>query len=108
MYEIYYHTLEPYGLDREHLHYMDSDSFVLSFDANNQKLTNFLQQNKDAFAFDFSDINKSHELYDPINTKGIGKLKIETSTVLVLDSFTALRSKSFSFSYQRLEAYDKP
>ena len=29
----------------------------------------------------------------------MGKRKLETNPVLVLDSFTALRSKSYSFSY---------
>ena len=77
---------------------MDIDSFVLSFDANNQELTNFSQQNKDNF--DFSELDKNHQLYDTINKKVIGKMKIETSPVLVLDSFTALQSKSYSFSYK--------
>ena len=33
-------------------------------------------------------------------------MKVETSPVLVLDSFTALRLKSYFSSYQRHEAYD--
>ena len=76
---------------------MDTDSFILSFDTNHQELMNYLQENKDEF--DFSELHKSHELYDPINKKVIGKMKIETSPVLVLDTFTTLRSKSYSFSY---------
>ena len=76
---------------------METDSFVLSFDTNNHELINFLQQNEDEF--DFSKLDKSHELYDPINKKVIGKMKLETIPVLVLDSFTALRSKSYSLSY---------
>ena len=76
---------------------MDTDSFILSFDTNHQELINFLQENKDEF--DFSEFGKSNELYDPINKKVMGKMKIETSPVLVLDTFTALRSKSYSFSY---------
>ena len=78
---------------------MDTDSFVFSFDTNNQEIINFLQQNKDES--DFSELDKSHKLYDPIE-KVIGKMKIETSPVLVLDSFTALRSKSYAFSYNDL------
>ena len=80
---------------------MDTDSFILSFDTNHQELINFLQQNKDEF--DFSELDKSHELYDTINKKGLGKMKIETSSVLVLDSFIALRSKSYSFSYNSIQ-----
>ena len=80
---------------------MDTDSFILSFNANNRELINFLQENKDEI--DFSELDKSHELYDPINKKGIGKMKIETSPALELDTFTALRSKSYSFSYNNIQ-----
>ena len=80
---------------------MDTDSFILSFDTNHQELINFLQENKDEF--DFSESEKSHELYDPINKKVIGKMKIETSPVLVLDSLIALRSKSYSFGYNSIQ-----
>ena len=97
MYEFYYNKLQPYWKQSIQLHYMDSDSFILSFDTNHQELINFSQENKDEF--DFSELDKSHELYNPINKKVIGKIKIETSPVLVLDTFTALRSKSYSFSY---------
>ena len=97
MYEFYYNKIQPYWKQSIQLHYMDTDSFILSFDTNNQELINFLQENKDEF--DFSELDKSHELYDPINKKVIGKMKIETSLVLLLDSFIALGSKSYSFSY---------
>ena len=100
-YEFYYHTLEPYWQNKVQLHYVDTDSFILSFNANNRELINFLQENKDEF--DFSELDKSHELYDPINKKVLGKTKIETSPVLVLDTFTSLRSKSYSFSYNSIQ-----
>ena len=45
--------------------------------------------------FNFSELDKSHEFNDPFNKKVIGVMKIETSPVLVLDSFTVLRIKSF-------------
>ena len=101
MYEFYYNKLQPYWQNKIHLHYMDTDSFILSFDTNHQELINFLQENKDEF--DFSELDKSDELYDPINKKVIGKMKIETRPVLVLDTFTALRSKSYSFSYNNVQ-----
>ena len=101
MYEFYYNKLQPCWKKSIQLHYMDTDSFILSFDTNHQELINFLQQNKDEF--DFSELDKSHELYNPINKKVIGKMKIETSPVLVLDTFTALRSKSYSFSYNNIQ-----
>ena len=59
----------------------------------------FLQQSK---KIDFCELDKSHEIYNPINIEVIGKMKIETSPVLVLDSFTALRSKSYTFSYDSI------
>ena len=46
---------------------MDTDSFILSFDTNHQELINFSQENKDEF--DFSEVDKSHELYDPLPRK---------------------------------------
>ena len=97
MYEFYYKRLEPFWQNKVQLHYMDTDSFVLSFDTNNQELINFLEGFKDEF--DFSELDPSHELYDPVIKKGIGKMKIETSPILILDNFVALRSKSYSFSY---------
>ena len=54
-YEFYYKRLEPYWQNKVHLHFMDTDSFVLSFDTNNQELIKFLQQNKDVF--DFSELD---------------------------------------------------
>ena len=97
MYEFYYKTLEPHWQNKVQLHYMDTDSFVLSFNTQLENLIEFLKQNKDEF--DFSELDNAHQLYNPTNKKVIGKMKIETSPVLVLDSFTSLRSKSYSFSY---------
>ena len=52
---------------------MDTDSFILSFDTNQENLIEFLKQTKDKF--DFSELDKSQELYDPTNKKVIGKGK---------------------------------
>ena len=100
LYEFYYHILEPYWQNKVQLHYMDTESFILSFDTNQENLLEFVKQTKDKF--DFSELDKSHELYDPTNKKVIGKMKIETSPVLVLHNFVALRSKSYSFSYHSI------
>ena len=89
MYEFYYNSLKPYWKDKMQLHYIDTDSFILSFDTSFDELINILQQNKDDF--DFSELNSKHELYSTINNVK-GKMNIETSPVLVLDTFTALRS----------------
>ena len=101
MYEFYYKRFEPHFQNKVQLHYMDTDSFVLSFEANKEELINYLNQSKDEF--DFSELDPSHELYDPVNKKVIGKMKIQTSPVLVLDSFVALRSKPYSFSYNSIQ-----
>ena len=68
---------------------MDTDSFVLSI-----KTTNLL---KDLEYFkddsDFSELDKNHQLYDLKNKKVIGKMKIETSPIIEIDNFVALRLK---------------
>ena len=95
MYVFYYHKLKPYYNSKIKLHYMDTDSFILSIKTGD--LINDLEYFKDDF--DFSELDPSHELYNSINKKVIGKMKIETSPIIELDNFIALRSKSYSFSY---------
>ena len=67
IYDFFYDKLQPYWKQSIQLHYMDTDSFILSFDTNHQELMNFLQQNKDEFSF--SELHPSDKLYDPINLK---------------------------------------
>ena len=76
---------------------MDTDSFILSIKTGD--LINDLEYFKDDF--DFSELDENHELYDTINKKVIGKMKIETSPFIELDNVVALRSESYSFSYKR-------
>ena len=78
---------------------MDTDSFILII--KNTNLSIDLEYFKDDF--DFSELVKSHELYDTINQKVIGKMKIETSPFFKLDNFVALRSKSYSFTYKDIQ-----
>ena len=99
MYEFYYHKLQPYYSSSVKLHYMDTDSFILSIKTGD--LINHLEYFKDDF--DFSELDENHELYDTINKKVIGKMKIETSLIIELDNFVALRSKSYSFSYKNAQ-----
>ena len=47
--------------------------------------------------FDFSNLDKNHELYSEKNKKVIGKFKIETPTNISIDEFVCLRSKAYSF-----------
>ena len=78
---------------------MDTDSFILSIKTGDLKKD--LEYFKDDF--DFSELDPSHELYDSINKKVIGKMKIETSPIIELDNFVALRSKSYSFRYKTIQ-----
>ena len=47
--------------------------------------------------FDFSNLNKEHELFSNVNKKVLGKFKIETPKNIWIDEFIALRSKAYSF-----------
>ena len=72
------------------LHYMDTDSFILSIK------TKDLLKDSEYFEndFDFSELDENHPLYDITNKKVIGKMNMETSAIIELDNFVALRSKS--------------
>ena len=100
MYEFYYHKLKPYYNCSVKLHYMDTDSFILSIKTGD--LINDLEYFK--VDFDFSELDENHELYNSNNKKVIGKMKKETSPIIELDNFIALRSKSYSFSYGASQA----
>ena len=66
MYETYYDILQPYfGQENLQLHYMDTDSFVLSVNTKNiiQDLHNLKNY------FDFSNLNENHQLFSNINKK---------------------------------------
>ena len=93
MYEYYYEKFQPYWQNNLQLCYMDTDSFILSIRTNDiiKDLKHFEHH------FDFSDLDKSHPLYDPKNKKVIGKLKLETAPYITIDEFIALRAKSYAF-----------
>ena len=94
MYETYYDILQPYfGQERIQLHYMDTDSFILSVKTkdNIKELKNLEN------IFDFSNLDKNHELFSNKNKKVIGKYKIETPKNIWIDEFICLRSKMYAF-----------
>ena len=94
MYETYYDILQPYfGQEKIQLHYMDCDSFVLSIETEN--IINDLKNLEDLF--DFSNLDKNHELFSNKNKKVVGKFKIETPKNIWIDEFVALRSKCYAF-----------
>ena len=57
--------------------------------------------------FDFSEMDKNPPLYVLKIKKGIGEKKIETSPIIELDNFIALRSKSYAYSYANKEISKK-
>ena len=94
MYETYYDKLQPYyGQENIQLHYMDTDSFVLS--VNTKDIIKDLKNLEDIF--DFSNLDKNHELFSNKNKKVIGKFKIETPKNIWIDEFVCLRSKMYAF-----------
>ena len=94
MYETYYDKLQPYfGETNLHLHYMDTDSFILS--VNTKYIIKDLKKLEDIF--DFSNLDESHELFSNKNKKVIGKFKIETPKNIWIDEFICLRSKMYAF-----------
>ena len=94
MYETYHDTLQPYfGQEIIKLHYMDCDSFALSIET--QNIINDLKNLEDFF--DFSNLDKNHELFSNKNKKVVGKFKIETPENIWIDEFVALGSKCSAF-----------
>ena len=94
MYETYYDKLQPYFRQENiQLHYMDTDSFVLS--VNTKDIIKDLKNLEDIF--DFSKLDKNIELFSNKNKKVIGKFKIETPKNFWIDEFVCLRSKMYAF-----------
>ena len=94
MYETYYDKLQPYfGEKNLHLHYMNTDSFILSVNTKDpiKDLKNLEN------IFDFSNLNKNHEIFSNKNEKVVGKFKLETPKSIWIDDFVCLRSKMYSF-----------
>ena len=72
---------------------MDTDSLVLSINTKNIiKVLKILED-----IFDFSNLDKNHELFSNKNKKVIGKFKIETTKNIWIDDFVCLRSKMYAF-----------
>ena len=94
MYETFYNKLQPYfGQENIQLHYMDTDSFILS--VNTKDIIKDLKNLE--YIFDFSNLDKNHELFSNKNKKVIGKFKIETPKNIWMDEFVCLRSKMYAF-----------
>ena len=109
MYETYYDELQLYfGQEIIQLHYMDTDSFVLSVNTND--IIKDLKNSEDIF--DFTNLDESHELFSNKNKKVIGFFKIETPKNIWIDEFVCLRSKMYAFkcgtdSKNKLKGFSK-
>ena len=92
-YETYYDILQSYSGDKKlQLHYVDADGMILRM-----KTQNF---NKDLKIlediFDFSSLDKNHEIFSLKNEKVFGKFRIEAPKKIWIDEFVCQRSKMFS------------
>ena len=68
---------------------MDCDNYVLSIKT--QNIIDDLKKLEDLF--DFSILDKNHELFSNKNKNFVGKFKIETPEIIWIDDFVTLRSK---------------
>ena len=94
LYETYYDKLQPcFKEENIQLHYMDTDSFVLS--VNTKDIIKNLENLEDLF--DFGNFNENHELFNSKNKRVVGKFKLETPKKICIDEFIALRSKCYAF-----------
>ena len=94
MYETYYYKLRPYfGQKNLHLHYMDTDSFILN--VNKKDIIKDLKNLEDIF--DFNILDKNHGLFSNKNKEVIAKFKFETPKNIWIDEFICLRNKMYSF-----------
>ena len=86
----YNHILEKKNLQ---LRYMDTDSFVLSVITKD-----IIKDSKNLEdIFDFSNLDKNHDLFSNKNKKVIGKIKIETPRNIWIDELVCLRSNMYAF-----------
>ena len=72
---------------------MDTDSFILSI--NTKDIIKDLKNLEDLF--DFSNLDKNHELFCNKKKEKIVNFKIETPTNIWVDEFVCLRSKMYAF-----------
>ena len=94
MYETYCKKLQPYfGPENIQSNYIDTDAFVLG--VNTEDIIKDLKTLEDIF--DFSNLDKNHELFSNNNKKLIGKFKIQTLKIIWIDKFVCLRSKKYWF-----------
>ena len=94
MNEACYDKVQPYFAEKFiQLPFMHTNSFL--FNINYINIIKDLHNLKDLF--EFSNVNKNHEIFRKKIKKTIGKFKIETPKSKWIDEFIASRSKAYSF-----------
>ena len=94
LYEIFYDKLQPhFGQENIQLHYIDTDTIVLS--VNTKDIIKDLKNLEDIF--DFSNLDEIHEIFSDKNKKVNGKFKLKTLKKSWTNEFVCLRSKMNSF-----------
>ena len=94
MYETYYGLLQPYfGEKNIHLHYRDTDSFISN--VNTKDIIKDLINLENIF--DFSNLDKNHELISNKHKKVINNFKIEIPKNIWIKEIDCLRSKLYAF-----------
>ena len=97
-YETYYDKLQKYiGQDGTQIHYQDTDAYVMS--VRTTDIVYDLDKLQDQYKiFDFSNLNREHNLFSNEFKKIPGYLKIETPKSLYIDKFVFLRSKCYAYT----------
>ena len=105
MYETDYDRLQPYfGQGNLQLDYIDTDGMIMGMKAENN--IRDLRNLEDYF--DFSTLDKNHELYINKIEKVIGKFKIETPKIVWIEEFVCLRSNASSVECEdKIESKNK-
>jgi hypothetical protein len=99
MYDFHYNTIKKQYGDRSKLLFTDTDS--LTYEIKTDDI--YADMSKDKQLYDFSDYPKDHPLYSVENKKVIGKMKDESSS-LIIEEFVGLRSKMYSFTTHTYES----
>ena len=89
IYETYHDNLQPYFGEKDlHSHCMDTDSFILSVITKD-----FIKDLKNLEdIFDFSNLDKNHEIFSNKNKEVVGNFKSKTPKSIWIDRFVCLRS----------------
>ena len=94
MYESYYDLFQPYfGQEFIQLHYMHTDSFILSVNTKD-KIKDLKNMEP---IFEFSKLDQNQKLFSNKNKKVIGKFKNETPKNFWIEEYVCLRSKMYAF-----------